>query len=68
MLQDVTLYQFVIDQIYLDKAPYIPDISYFRVLGYKAYVLIKEEQQVKSNKITSRAEISILVGYKNHNI
>jgi hypothetical protein len=58
----------VIDQVYLDKTPYIPDISYFRVLGYKVYILIKKEQQVKSNKITPRAEIDILVGYKNYNI
>jgi hypothetical protein len=46
----------------------MPDISHFRVLGCKAYVLIKKEQQVKSNKVVSRAEISILVGYKSHNI
>jgi hypothetical protein len=58
----------VINQVYLDKALYIPDISYFRVLGYKVYVLIKKEQQVKSNKITPHAEISILVGYKSYNI
>jgi hypothetical protein len=44
------------------------DISYFRVLSYKAYILIKKEQQVKSNKITPRAKISILVGYKSYNI
>jgi hypothetical protein len=58
----------MIDQVHLDKALYIPDISYFRVLGYKVYILIKKEQQVKSNKITPRAKIGILVGYKNHNI
>jgi hypothetical protein len=44
------------------------DVLYFRVLGYKAYVFIKKERQVKSNKIVPRAEINILVGYKNHNI
>jgi hypothetical protein len=58
----------MIGQVHLDKALYIPDISYFRVLGYKVYILIKKEQQVKSNKITPRAKIGILVGYKNHNI
>jgi hypothetical protein len=58
----------VIDQVYLDEALYIPDILYFRVLSYKAYILIKKERQVKSNKITSRAKISILIGYKNYNI
>jgi hypothetical protein len=58
----------VIDQVHLDEAPYIPDISYFRVLDYKVYVLIEKEQQVKSNKITPRAKINILVGYKSHNI
>jgi hypothetical protein len=41
---------------------------YFRVLGYKVYILIKKEQQVKSNKVIPRIEISILVGYKNYNI
>jgi hypothetical protein len=44
------------------------DISYFRVFGYKAYVFIEKEQQVKSNKIAPYTEISILVGYKSHNI
>jgi hypothetical protein len=58
----------VIDQVYLDEVLYIPDILYFRVLGYKVYIFIKKKQQVKSNKITSRIEINILVGYKNHNI
>jgi hypothetical protein len=56
------------DQVYLDKALYIPDVLYFRVFGYKVYVFIKKEQQVKSNKITPRTEIGILVGYKNYNI
>jgi hypothetical protein len=56
------------DQVHPDEVPYIPDISYFRVLGYKAYVFIKKEQQVKSNKVIPRAKISILVGYKSHNI
>jgi hypothetical protein len=56
------------DHVYLDEALYIPDVSYFRVLSYKAYILIKEEQQVKSNKITPRTEMGILVGYKSHNI
>jgi hypothetical protein len=56
------------DQVYLDEAPYILDVLYFRVLGYKVYILIKKERQVKSNKITPCAEIGILVGYKNHNI
>jgi hypothetical protein len=56
------------DQVYLDKALYILDISYFRVLGYKAYILIEKEQQIKSNKITPRTKIGILVGYKSHNI
>jgi hypothetical protein len=58
----------VIDQIHLDKALYIPDVLYFRVFGYKVYILIKKEQQMKSNKIIPRAEIGILVGYKSHNI
>jgi hypothetical protein len=58
----------MIDQVYLDKTLYIPDVLYFRVLGYKVYILIKKEQQVKSNKITPYTEIGILVGYKNHNI
>jgi hypothetical protein len=58
----------VIDQVYLDKVLYIPDVSYFQVLGYKAYVFIEEEQQVKSNKITPCTEISILVGYESYNI
>jgi hypothetical protein len=58
----------VIDQIYLDEALHILDILYFRVFGCKAYILIKKEQQIKSNKITPRAEIDILVGYKNYNI
>jgi hypothetical protein len=58
----------MIDQVYLDKAPYIPDISYFRVLGYKVYIFIKKEQQIKSNKIAPRTKIGILVGYKSHNI
>jgi hypothetical protein len=58
----------VIDQVYPDEALYILDILYFRVFGYKVYILIKKKQQVKSNKIASRAEISILVGYESHNI
>jgi hypothetical protein len=58
----------MIDQVYPDKTLYILDISYFRVFGYKVYILIKKEQQVKSNKITSCTKINILVGYKNHNI
>jgi hypothetical protein len=58
----------VIDQVHPDEAPHIPDVSYFRVLGCKAYVLIKKEQQVKSNKVTPCTEIGILVGYKSHNI
>jgi hypothetical protein len=58
----------MIDQVYLNKTLYILDILYFRVLGYKAYILIKKEQQVKSNKIISHAKISIFVGYKNYNI
>ena len=56
------------DQIYLDKALYMPDVSYFRVLGCKVYIFIKKEQQVKSNKITPCTKISILVGYKSYNI
>jgi hypothetical protein len=56
------------DQVYPDEAPHIPDVSHFRVLSYKVYVFIKKEQQVKSNKITPYTKISILVGYKNHNI
>jgi hypothetical protein len=68
MLQDVTLWQFVIDQVYLNEALYILDISHFRVLGCKVYVFIKEEQQVKSNKVAPCTKIGILVGYKNHNI
>jgi hypothetical protein len=58
----------MIDQVYPDKTLYILDISYFRVFGYKLYILTKKEQQVKSNKITSCTKINILVGYKNHNI
>jgi hypothetical protein len=58
----------VIDQVYLDEALYILDVSYFRVLSYKVYIFIKEEQQIKSNKIIPCTEIGILVGYKNHNI
>jgi hypothetical protein len=58
----------VIDQVYPDKILYILDISYFRVLGYKVYILIKKEQQIKSNKITPCIEIGILVGYKSYNI
>jgi hypothetical protein len=58
----------VIDQIYLDKALHIPDVSYFRVLSCKVYVLIKKKRRVKSNKVASCAEMGILVGYKNHNI
>jgi hypothetical protein len=58
----------VIDQVHLDKVLYILDISYFRVFGYKVYILIKKEQQVKSNKIAPRAEIGILVGYESYNI
>jgi hypothetical protein len=46
----------------------MPDVSYFRVLGCKAYVLIEKEQQVKSNKIAPRAKMGILIGYKSHNI
>jgi hypothetical protein len=46
----------------------MPDVSYFRVLGYKAYILIEKERRVKSNKITPRAKIGILIGYKSHNI
>jgi hypothetical protein len=46
----------------------MPDISYFRVLNYKAYILIKKEQQVKSNKITPYTKMGILIGYKNYNI
>jgi hypothetical protein len=33
----------VIDQIYPDKTPYIPDILYFRVFSYKVYVFIEKE-------------------------
>jgi hypothetical protein len=58
----------MIDQVYLDEAPYMLDILYFRVLSCKVYILIEKEQQVKSNKITPRAEIGILVGYKSYNI
>jgi hypothetical protein len=56
------------DQVYPDEALYMLDVLHFRVLGYKVYVLIEEEQQVKSNKVTPYAEIGILVGYKSHNI
>jgi hypothetical protein len=58
----------VIDQVYLDKALYILDVLYFQVFGYKVYVFIKKEQQVKSNKIIPRTKMGILVRYKNHNI
>jgi hypothetical protein len=58
----------VIDQVHPDKTLYILDVLYFRVLGYKAYVFIEKKQQVKSNKVTPRAKISILVGYKSYNI
>jgi hypothetical protein len=58
----------VIDQVYPDKALYILDISYFRVFGYKVYILIEKEQQVKSNKIAFCTKISILVGYESYNI
>jgi hypothetical protein len=40
----------------------------FESLAIRLYILIKKEQQIKSNKIASRAEIGILVGYKSHNI
>jgi hypothetical protein len=58
----------VIDQVYLNEILYIPDILCFRVFSCKVYVLIKKKQQVKSNKITPRVKISILVGYKSYNI
>jgi hypothetical protein len=58
----------VINQVHLDEALYIPDVSYFQVLGYKVYILIEKEQQVKSNKITSYTKINILVGYESYNI
>ena len=67
-LQNITLQQFVIDQVYPDKTLHILDILYFRVFGYKVYILIKKKQQVKSNKIIPCTKISILIGYKNHNI
>jgi hypothetical protein len=44
------------------------DVSYFRVLSYKVYILIEKEQQVKSNKVAPCAKMDILVGYKSHNI
>jgi hypothetical protein len=46
----------------------MPDVLYFRVFGCKVYVFIKEEQQVKSNKVTPCTKIGILVGYESHNI
>jgi hypothetical protein len=58
----------VIDQIYPDKVLYIPDILYFRVFGYKIYILVKKEQQIKSNKIIPYTKIGILIGCKNYNI
>jgi hypothetical protein len=58
----------VIDQIYLDKVLYIPDVLYCRVLGCKAYVFIKKERQVKSNKVAPRAKMGIFVGYESYNI
>jgi hypothetical protein len=56
------------DQVYPDKVLYMPDVLHFRVFSYKVYILIKKEQQMKSNKITPRAKMDILVRYKSHNI
>jgi hypothetical protein len=45
-----------------------PNIAHLRVLGCKTYVIIQKERRVQSQKLASRAEVGILVGYEGHNI
>jgi len=67
-LDNVTLMQFLQDQINPDEAPYKPDLSHLKVLRCKAYVLIEEDRRVTLEKTKPRAEIGILIGYDGYNI
>ena len=40
----------------------IPDVSYFKVFGSQAYVLIPKED--RQNKLSAKAEEAIFIGYE----
>ena len=46
----------------------MPDVSHIKVLGCKAFVLIKLEKYKKFEKIEPRVEIDIFIKYKAYNI
>ena len=67
-MQGVTPWQYVMDQVYPDQVPHVPDVSHIRVLGCKVYILIEKEKRTTLEKVALRAELSILVGYEAYNI
>ena len=46
----------------------MPDMSYIKVLSYKAFVFIKLEKYKKFKKIKLYIEIGIFIRYKAYNI
>ncbi|KIM94600.1 hypothetical protein OIDMADRAFT_21353, partial [Oidiodendron maius Zn] len=52
----------------LQDTNYSPDISHLYVLGYKVYINIPKERQVKSTKLAPYIEEGYLVGFKGSKI
>jgi hypothetical protein len=68
VLNNKTLYQCFIDDVFSEKPEHILLVSYIRVIGCKTYVLIKKEKHIALEKLAPRAKVSILVGFKGHYI
>ncbi|KIM98250.1 hypothetical protein OIDMADRAFT_20041, partial [Oidiodendron maius Zn] len=52
----------------LQDTNYLLDISYLYILGYKVYINIPKERQVKSIKLAPYIEEGYLVGFKGSKI
>jgi transposase InsO family protein len=66
-LDGITLYEAFMNQVEPGEN-HRPSVAHFRVLGCKTYVLIPKEKRVISRKVTSRAEVGILVGFDGQHI
>ena len=70
-LKGITPLEAFLDQVdpdFKDYQYHKPNLSYFRVLGCRAYVLIPGEKRTRSEKLNPRAELGILIGYEGENI
>jgi hypothetical protein len=68
VLNNKTLYQCFMDDVFGEKPEHILLVSYIRVIGCKTYVLIEKEKRIILEKLAPCAEVGILVGFKGHYI